>query len=66
MLHWFDKIGVKMSLKIYILHQHLSFFATDLGKLSDQHGERIHQALPSFEARYACSNICENMLTDFI
>ena len=45
-------MGVKMSLKIHFLHSHLDFFPLDLGKISDEHGERFHQTIQTIEKRY--------------
>ena len=28
------------------------FFPEDLGKISDEHGERFHQKIPTIEKRY--------------
>ncbi|UYV72415.1 hypothetical protein LAZ67_9003037 [Cordylochernes scorpioides] len=41
-----------MSLKIHFLHSHLDFFLDNLGAVSDEHGERFHQAISSMEKRY--------------
>ncbi|UYV65867.1 hypothetical protein LAZ67_3005761 [Cordylochernes scorpioides] len=41
-----------MSLKIHFLHSHLDFFPDNLGAVSDEHGERFHQAISSMEKRY--------------
>jgi len=37
--------GYSMSLKIHFLESHLDFFPENLGKVSDEHMERIHQDL---------------------
>ncbi|UYV75986.1 hypothetical protein LAZ67_13002030 [Cordylochernes scorpioides] len=44
--------GCNMSLKIHFLHSHLDFFPDNLGAVSDEHGERFHQAISSMEKRY--------------
>ena len=48
----YKKINVNMSLKIHFLHSHLDFFPVNLGAESDEHGERFHQDILSFENRY--------------
>ncbi|UYV67048.1 unc-93, partial [Cordylochernes scorpioides] len=45
-------LGCNMSLKIHFLHSHLDFFPYNLGAVSDEHGERFHQAISSMEKRY--------------
>ncbi|UYV78775.1 hypothetical protein LAZ67_16002710 [Cordylochernes scorpioides] len=45
-------LGCNMSLKIHFLHSHLDFFPDNLGAISDEHGERFHQAISSMEKRY--------------
>jgi hypothetical protein len=41
-----------MSLKIHFLDSHLDFFPANLGDVSDEHGERFHQDITTFEKRY--------------
>ena len=48
----YKKINVNMSLKIHFLHSHLDFFPVNLGAESDEHGERFHQDILSFENRF--------------
>lgn len=62
----FKAIGVNMSLKLHFLHKHLNCFQENLRKQSDQHGERFHQELISFEKRFASSPVTERMLADYI
>ncbi|UYV73516.1 hypothetical protein LAZ67_10003903 [Cordylochernes scorpioides] len=45
-------LGCNMSLKIHFLHSHLDFFPDNLGAVSDEHGERFHQAISSMEKLY--------------
>ncbi|XP_017479049.1 PREDICTED: uncharacterized protein LOC108368672, partial [Rhagoletis zephyria] len=52
MLAAFDEIGVNMSYKILLLHQHLDQFAQQLPTESDEQGERYHQTALPFEIRY--------------
>lgn len=52
MLHYFQKIGVNMSLKIHFLHHHLEYFSKQLASESDEHGERFHQVAMPMETRY--------------
>ncbi|UYV68272.1 KDM2A [Cordylochernes scorpioides] len=44
-------LGCNMSLKIHFLHSHLDFFPDNLSAVSDEHGERFHQAISSMEKR---------------
>lgn len=52
MLQAYQKMGCKMSLKIHFLQSHLDFFPQNMGAVSDEHGERFHQDIASFEKRY--------------
>ncbi|UYV74013.1 hypothetical protein LAZ67_11001828 [Cordylochernes scorpioides] len=40
----YKALGCNMSLKIHFLHSHLDLFPDNLGAVSDEHGERFHQA----------------------
>ncbi|UYV64585.1 K02A2.6-like [Cordylochernes scorpioides] len=48
----YKALRCNMSLKIHFLHSHLDFFPDNLGAVSDEHGERFHQAISSMEKRY--------------
>ena len=39
----FEALGYLMSLEVHFLHSHLEFFPTNLGDMSEEHGERFHQ-----------------------
>ena len=39
----YQHLGCRMSLKIHFLHSHLTFFPSNMGALSDEHGQRFHQ-----------------------
>lgn len=52
MLTTFREMGVNMSLKIHFLADHLDFFPSNLGKFSDEHGERFHQDIAIIENRF--------------
>ena len=41
-----------MSLKVYVLHSHLDFFAENLGDVRDEHGERFHRDISVMEKRF--------------
>ncbi|UYV63750.1 hypothetical protein LAZ67_2005492 [Cordylochernes scorpioides] len=56
-------LGCNMSLKIHFLHSHLDFFPDNLGAVSDENGERFHQAISSMEKRYQ-GKWCPAMLAD--
>ena len=48
----YHKMGVNMSLKIHFCTLSFGFFSKNLGSISDEHGERFHQDLKSYEERY--------------
>ena len=52
LLSAYHKMGCRMSLKMHFLHSHLDFFPSDLGAVSDEHGERFHQEISVMESRY--------------
>ncbi|GBN52428.1 hypothetical protein AVEN_218496-1 [Araneus ventricosus] len=52
MLALFQDFGCDMSLKIHFLDSHLNFFPDNCGQVSDERGERFHQAVASMEKRY--------------
>lgn len=54
-----------MSPKIHYLQQHSDFFRENLGKISDEHGERFHQQIKQIEERFKGKPI-ENMLAEYI
>lgn len=43
LLQNYNKLGCNMSLKVHFLHSHLDFFPSNLGAVSDEHGERFHR-----------------------
>jgi hypothetical protein len=53
-----------MSLKIHFLKCHLHVFPEDIGKISDEHGERFHQTISTIEHRYV-GRSDERMMGDF-
>lgn len=61
----FKRLKINMSPKIHYLHQHPDFFRENLGKLSDEHGERFHQQIKIFEERFQGKPI-ENMLAEYV
>lgn len=54
-----------MSPKIHYLHQHLDFFTDDLGKISDERGERFHQQIKKFEEPFQ-GKAMQNMLAEYV
>lgn len=54
MISAFADLKVLMSLKIHMLHNHIdsSYFADNLGEVSDEHGEKFHQEMLGMEIRY--------------
>ena len=41
-----------MSLKIHFLHSQMNFFSKNMEVVRDEHGERFHQVIASFEKHY--------------
>ena len=52
LLHSYEVLGCKMSLKVHFLASHLYFFYKNLGNVSDEHGEKFHQDIAPIEKRY--------------
>ncbi|GBP15449.1 hypothetical protein EVAR_9240_1 [Eumeta japonica] len=48
----FQKLGCNISIKLHFLHNHLDYFPSNLGDLSEEQGERFHQDLRTMEERY--------------
>lgn len=51
MLDWFRVIGVRMSLKIHLLHAHIDKLKKQRSTESEEQGERYHQVALPFENR---------------
>ena len=64
LLNVYQTMGCKMSLKMHLLHSHLDFFPPNLGKVTDEHGEGLHQDISTMEKRYAGKS-SQNMLADY-
>ena len=61
----YKAMGCNMSLKIHFLESHLDFFFPEnLGKVSDEHGERFHQDILAMEKRYQ-GKWASSMLADY-
>ena len=64
MLKAYEQLGALMSLKMHFLHSQLNFFPPNLGKVSDEQGERFHQDISVIEGRYqGCFDA--NVMGDF-
>ena len=61
---WYKSMGCNMSLKIHFLESHLDFFPENLGEVSDEHGERLHQDILAMEKRYQ-GKWTSSMLADY-
>jgi hypothetical protein len=52
-----------MSLKLHFLDSHLDFFPKNLGEISDETNERLHQDIPimekGFVGRWDCGMLAE-------
>ena len=57
-------VGCKMSQKIHFLESHLNIFPENLGDVSDEHGERFHQAIMTMVKRYQ-GKWTSSMLADY-
>jgi len=60
----YKAMGCNMSLKIHFLETHLDFFPENLGEVSDEHGERIHQDIMTMEKQYQ-GKWTSSMLADY-
>ena len=52
LLQNYEKMGCSMSLKINFLDSHLDFFSSNIGSVSDEHGECFHRKISTMENRY--------------
>ena len=52
MLTNFQAVGARMSIKIRYIFSHLGRFPENLGEVSEEQGERFHQAIKNMEMRY--------------
>lgn len=60
----YQKMNCLMNLKLHFLDSHIDYFPDNLGDLSEEHGERMHQDLKDVEKRW--QGVCEvNMLADY-
>ena len=48
----YKAMGYNVSLKIHFLQSQLNFFPKNLGKVSDEQGERFHQDIMAKEKQY--------------
>ena len=53
-----------MSVKVQFLHSHLDFFPSNLGAVSEEQGEKIHQDIKTMEKRYQGQWDC-SMMADY-
>ncbi|GAB0099934.1 uncharacterized protein DMENIID0001_158370 [Sergentomyia squamirostris] len=51
MIKCFKELGTNCPLKLHLLISHIDYFPVNLGKMSDEQGERIHQELKDMEKR---------------
>ena len=59
----YKNLRARISLKIHFLHSHLDFFPLDMGKISNEHGERFHQEIKEMENLYH-GRVVKNILAD--
>mgnify|MGYP004581398979 CR=1 FL=1 len=60
----YEEMDCNMSIKIHFLHSHLEFFPENLGKLSDEQGERFHKELWEIEKRFQGKSSV-NMMSEY-
>ena len=53
-----------MCVKVYFLHSHVDYFPDNLGAVSEELGERLHQDIKTIEKRYQ-GYWSENMMADY-
>ena len=61
----FGNMGCNMSIKMHFLHSHLDYFPSNLGDVSEEHGERFHQDISTMEKRYS-GKWNERMMGDYV
>ena len=64
LLNTYKAMACNMSLKIHFLESHLDFPPENFGKVSDEHGERLHQDIMAMEKRYQ-GKWTSSMLADY-
>ena len=64
MLEKFKRLGCEMSLKLHFLASHLDYFPPNLGAVSEEQGERLHQDLKDVERHYQ-GRWDVNMMADY-
>jgi hypothetical protein len=52
MLEKLQALGCNMSLKLHFLHCHLDYLPENLGALSEEQADRVHQDIKEMERRY--------------
>jgi len=63
----FGNMGCRMSFKLHVLNAHLDDFKENLGKYSEEQGERFHQDIRAFEERYQRQGqYTESMMGEYI
>lgn len=58
LLHNFQRVSVKMSLKIHFMQPHLDFFSENFGNMSAEHGEPRHQDFKQNYKGYHGAKLC--------
>ena len=65
LIHSYQRLGCRMSIKLHFLHSHLDFFRSNLGAVSEESGERFHQDILVMEKRYQ-GRWDEAMMGDYV
>lgn len=65
MIKNFNKMGCRMSQKMHMLDSHLNKFKDNMGKYSEEQGERFHQDMKDFEKKYQ-GHYDANMMADYV
>ena len=64
LLQPFQMLECNMSVKVHFLHSHVDYFADNLGAVSKEKGERLHQDIKTMEKRYR-GYWSESMMADY-
>ena len=49
LLQAFQILGSNMSVKVHFLHSHVDYFPDNIGAVSEEQGERLHQEIKTME-----------------
>jgi len=58
----YQRLGCRLSMKMYFFHSQLTFFPSNMGAMSDEHGESFQQETGTMKA--TCQGFFNPNLTD--